>query len=73
MEAAIEGIPSVGFLVPGKYSYDADYASAKGKGSVTKRMLESDLLTVHLCLMQNIPTGVAVRLCTPISRCADAE
>jgi 5'-nucleotidase len=43
MEAAIEGIPSVGFSFL-EYSYDADFSLPKKVAyQVTKRMLESDL------------------------------
>ncbi|MDR6565391.1 5'-nucleotidase /3'-nucleotidase /exopolyphosphatase [Chitinophaga ginsengisegetis] len=43
MEAAIEGIPSVGFSFL-EYSYDADFSLPKKVAhNVTKRMLESDL------------------------------
>ncbi|HEY9258707.1 5'/3'-nucleotidase SurE [Chitinophaga sp.] len=43
MEAAIEGIPSVGFSFL-EYSYDADFTLPKKVAyQVTKRMLESDL------------------------------
>lgn len=54
MEAAIEGIPSVGFSLL-DYNYDADFTIAKDVArTVTQRMLKSNLLP-HTLLNVNIP------------------
>lgn len=54
MEAAIEGIPSVGFSSL-DYNYDADFTVAKNVAkTVTQRMLASELLQ-HTLLNVNIP------------------
>ncbi|HYD21207.1 MAG TPA: 5'/3'-nucleotidase SurE [Flavipsychrobacter sp.] len=58
MEAAIEGIPSVGFSSL-DYNYNADFTVAKQVArDVTQRMLKSDLLP-HTLLNVNIPIRTA--------------
>lgn len=61
MEAAIEGIPSVGFSLL-DYNYDADFKASKNVVSAITKKLLAEKLPEHTLLNVNIPKGAPEEL-----------